>query len=69
MLREKLLAALSNEPLSLYEAMRRTGLGGWDAAQELKAMVRYGIAEVIIDSGATCYRRWRNIAPKSGTGK
>jgi CDP-4-dehydro-6-deoxyglucose reductase, E1 len=54
--REKVFAVLSDKPVSLYDVMRLSKVGGWEAAQELKAMVKEGLADVVRDN-ATCYRR------------
>ena len=53
--REKILAAIANEPQSLYQVMRATGIGGWEAGEILKQFEREGKAIRTVDS-ATCWR-------------
>lgn len=62
-IRQALYDALANSahPLSLYELMAATDIVGWDAAQELKAMVRDGVCIIARDT-ATCYRLRVDVA-------
>lgn len=50
---DALLAA--GKPMSLYEVMAATKIGGWDAGQELKAMARDGVTCITTSSGVTLF--------------
>jgi hypothetical protein len=56
-MRQVLFDALvaSGKPMSLYEVMATTKIGGWDAGQELKAMARDGVTVVARSCGVTLF--------------
>ena len=61
------LDQLPDRPMTLYQVMAATGIGGWDVGQELKAMAQKGEAEITTtpDGLTTLFR----VRPKTAQAK